>query len=124
MNHPTIEQLRALHMFQDKYGQRWRSILATKWAGGTDADEPGGCYLRQLRNDFGPDWLAAYRKGHAMVGWLQPTPWAGGEHASPGVTWDIVLKDGEVLYTALDTKTEARRTAEQRRLTLIEQVSV
>jgi hypothetical protein len=54
---PNEEQLAALHLFAKKYGRSWKRELSSKWADGTDTNEPQGALLRQVRNSFGPEWL-------------------------------------------------------------------
>lgn len=58
---PTTEQLEALNAFRVKYGRKWRNTLVDKWMLGTDDREPNGHLLRQLRNQFGPSWLATFQ---------------------------------------------------------------
>ena len=57
---PSPEQLDALHAYAKHHGRTWRQSLADAWWTGTDADEPNGHLLRQLRNQQGPLWLATY----------------------------------------------------------------
>ena len=55
---PTAEQLAALASWKVANGRFWRSKLADAWliAGeGVPGYEPA---LQQLRNQFGPTWLA------------------------------------------------------------------
>lgn len=54
---PNEDQLIALVAYKDKYGKQWKTKLLTAWLYGTDVKEPGGCYLRQVRNTLGPQWL-------------------------------------------------------------------
>lgn len=58
---PTLEQLSALLAFSLKYGRTWRNRLSNAWFDGSDAREPNGALLRQLRNQFGPRWLRRFR---------------------------------------------------------------
>lgn len=39
----------------------WRDALHAAWWEGWDATEPMGAYLRQMRNELGPGWLAEQR---------------------------------------------------------------
>lgn len=60
--HPnlTTEQRAALEAFARAHEARpegWKQHLCDLWLCGTDANEPGGNYLRQIRNTFGPSWL-------------------------------------------------------------------
>lgn len=57
---PSPEQVAALDQFQRSYGKYWKRELLKKWREGTDDAEPGGCYLRQVRNNLGPTWLQRY----------------------------------------------------------------
>jgi hypothetical protein len=60
---PSTEQLAAIEAFAAKYGNLrggWKEHLLTVWMSGADAREPNGHLLRQLRNQFGPSWLAKY----------------------------------------------------------------
>lgn len=54
---PTADQLAAVAAFAARHGRTWRADLATAWGTGTDAAEPGGHLLRQVRNQHGPVWL-------------------------------------------------------------------
>jgi hypothetical protein len=63
LNGPSAEQLAAVEAFAAKYGKLrggWQEHLLTVWMSGADAREPDGHLLRQLRNQFGPRWLAKY----------------------------------------------------------------
>ena len=60
---PSAEQLAAVDAFAAKYGKLrggWQEHLITCWMSGADAREPNGHLLRQVRNQFGPSWLAKY----------------------------------------------------------------
>lgn len=46
--------------FASSYGSDWRNILLTMWQRGADCREPDGHILRQIRNNFGPSWLATF----------------------------------------------------------------
>lgn len=56
----TVEQRGALDLFAAKYGAGWKVLLLNAWLNGTDAGEPSGHLLRQIRNQFGPKWLTNY----------------------------------------------------------------
>jgi hypothetical protein len=60
------EQEKALRDFAAKYGRNWKSKLNYKWMSGHDYREEGGCYLRQVRNQFGPSWLVRYKLPEAQ----------------------------------------------------------
>lgn len=58
---PTADQLAALAAYAEKHGRTWKHSLRLAWFNGTDANEPAGCFLRQVRNELGPRWLNAFR---------------------------------------------------------------
>lgn len=57
---PSAEQVRALRAFASKAGRNWKAALRLAWETGADTTHEGGALLRQLRNQFGPEWLATY----------------------------------------------------------------
>lgn len=57
----TAEQLGALQRFAQAHGRSWKRKLSDAWFDGTDARGSDGPYLRQVRNEFGPSWLKAFR---------------------------------------------------------------
>lgn len=61
MNQPNAEQLAAVRAFAEKYGKDWKNKLSIAWSRGTDDREPNGALLRQLRNNFGPEWLKKFK---------------------------------------------------------------
>lgn len=63
---PTEAQLAALARFQRRYGRIWKAHLRSLWL--SDQAYEDGALLRQLRNNFGPEWLNAYRPGDLQVG--------------------------------------------------------
>jgi hypothetical protein len=56
----TFEQEQALRRFARDNGRSWKMRLSIAWSEGRDGAEPDGCYLRQVRNYFGPSWLVRY----------------------------------------------------------------
>jgi len=61
---PTAEQIAAVKTFAAKHGRNWKMALRFAWSTGhypfpSIAPEPA--LLQQLRNDFGPRWLMAFR---------------------------------------------------------------
>lgn len=58
---PSPEQLAAIEAFRVKNGRHWKERLSTAWATGRDEREPNGHLLRQVRNNFGPEWLQSYQ---------------------------------------------------------------
>lgn len=57
---PTPDQLAAVRAFAAKHGRGWKVKLFDKWMAATDVREPNGHLLRQVRNQFGPKWLAKW----------------------------------------------------------------
>lgn len=53
----TQEQASAITEFKARYGRSWKTELNSMWLDGRDAREPGGNFLRQIRNTLGPAWL-------------------------------------------------------------------
>ncbi len=51
------EEMRALLVFRERHGRRWKAALLLRWSGGAHLDEPGSPHLRRLRNIGGPRWL-------------------------------------------------------------------
>lgn len=58
---PTPEQLAALQAFAKTNGRTWKSTLNNYWQNGADVRMPNGNLLRQVRNEFGPAWLAKFK---------------------------------------------------------------
>lgn len=54
---PNQAQLAALQAFATKHGAQWKNKLESAWIKGSDDREPEGALLRQVRNQFGPEWL-------------------------------------------------------------------
>jgi hypothetical protein len=54
----TPEQRHAVQSFADRHGPNWRGDLLDAWLNGSDAREPDGHLLRQVRNKLGPTWLS------------------------------------------------------------------
>jgi len=55
---PSPDQLAAVAAYAARHGRTWRADLAAAWWTGRDAAEPAGHLLRQVRNTYGPSWLA------------------------------------------------------------------
>lgn len=55
------EQHAAIKDFAKKYGRSWKAELLNRWLDGRDAREPNGHFLRQVRNQLGPQWLQSFR---------------------------------------------------------------
>ena len=54
---PNSEQLAALKEYATKHGSRWKDKLLSDWTKGK-SESP---LLQQIRNKFGPEWLASYK---------------------------------------------------------------
>lgn len=61
---PTPEQLSRLQSFAQAHGRYWKRELSDMWQDGRDAREQDGHLLRQVRNQLGPRWLAAFTLPH------------------------------------------------------------
>lgn len=57
----TEEQDAAIQAYAEHYGKGWKKQLLDDWLTGKDASRPNGHLLRQVRNQFGPQWLEEYR---------------------------------------------------------------
>lgn len=55
---PNDEQMAAIRKFAETYGPAWKFVLGQMWWQGRDASQPNGHLLRQVRNQFGPEWLS------------------------------------------------------------------
>lgn len=60
---PNFAQVEALLAFKAKHRRLWKEKLNTAWCTGKDCAEPNGALLRQVRNEFGPSWLHAFKLG-------------------------------------------------------------
>ena len=61
---PTADQLAAVKAFAGKYGRNWKAALRFSWETGNYPFAPmanESALLQQLRNQFGPRWLNAFR---------------------------------------------------------------
>ena len=72
-NGPNEEQLAALENFRKARGRTWKSKLIHAWYTGADAELFDGSLLRQIRNTFGPTWLAAYRAPEPSTQNVEPS---------------------------------------------------
>ena len=59
----TSEQITRLQQFADQHGSDWRNVLRAMWFNGTDATQPDGHLLRQIRNTVGPSALESVAIG-------------------------------------------------------------
>ena len=57
----TEEQEQAVRAYAAKYGRFWKQKLLLAWQTGQDTAEPLGHALRQVRNQYGPRWLAGVK---------------------------------------------------------------
>ena len=79
----TTEQRAAIEAYARRYGPDWKESLSADWQSGRDVnalrhDGIDGCYLRQIRNQFGPAWLATFT--------------LDGKPAAPKTPWKTVNK--------------------------------
>ena len=51
------DQRERLLQFKEQHGRAWKTALSDMWWTGEDAKQIGGHLLRQIRNNFGPQWL-------------------------------------------------------------------
>lgn len=56
----TPEMLEALEVYARNNGRTWKHALNEQWADGSDTG-PHGELLRQVRNQFGPNWLRRFQ---------------------------------------------------------------
>ena len=70
---PTQEQLDAIGRFAATHGRRWKSLLGDMWATGKDEVQPDAPLLRQVRNQFGPEWLVSYKLPKVTLAARLPT---------------------------------------------------
>jgi hypothetical protein len=59
---PNADQLKALEDFREANGKNWKEELMTAWMNGRYPISAKGYthLLQQVRNNFGPSWLAKY----------------------------------------------------------------
>ena len=58
---PTEIQMQALRGFAARHGRTWKSKLLDHWMSGAEHREPDHGPLREVRNMFGPSWLARFK---------------------------------------------------------------
>jgi hypothetical protein len=58
ITHPTRAQLDALIQWASEHGRNWRQALNTAWMNGDYDGFNNSHLLQQVRNNFGPSWLA------------------------------------------------------------------
>lgn len=57
----TNDQLQALRSYAKQYGRYWKASLRESWMNGDYSGFQGEpAYLQQVRNTFGPSWLARF----------------------------------------------------------------
>lgn len=59
-NLPNKEQYEALQKYASNHGRTWKMDLNLAWSNGHDCNELNGHLLRQVRNQFGPNWLVKF----------------------------------------------------------------
>ena len=57
----TPDQLDAIKRFAKRAGAEWKERLSAALTTGKDASMPDGHLLRQVRNNFGPEWLESFK---------------------------------------------------------------
>lgn len=62
MKTPTPEQMRVLRELAARRGKSWKNDLMRMWLDGSDANQPEGHLLRQVRNQLGPTWLNEFKE--------------------------------------------------------------
>jgi hypothetical protein len=67
MNHPTTEQINAVIHFARYHGRYWKAELSGCWITGHYPSGVDSCYLQQVRNQFGPEWLAKFSLKKALA---------------------------------------------------------
>lgn len=55
----STEQRDAILAYAAQHGRTWKSKLAEDWQTGRDCGPVYGYALRNVRNQFGPKWLAS-----------------------------------------------------------------
>ena len=125
MSHPTLEQLAAVEAFRKRHGRRWKATLRFAWDTGMYASSDSAPLLQQLRNEFGPLWLNAYRPGDTKAGVLiaQPAlPFPGqARRGLPRTVWAVTAGNGQDLHEPFDKKEDARCYCQNNGITLIEE---
>ena len=62
-SHPNAQQMAAIVSFAKKFGRNWKSKLSERWRHGDEylfVGQDSGALLRQVRNEFGPNWLKKF----------------------------------------------------------------
>lgn len=55
---PTTQQIEALEQFAAIHGRNWKTVLGNAWMNGNYNGFEKDWLLQQVRNTFGPSWLA------------------------------------------------------------------
>lgn len=61
--HPNEQQMAAIVSFANRFGRNWKSRLSDRWRFGDEylfVGVDNGALLRQVRNEFGPNWLKRF----------------------------------------------------------------
>jgi hypothetical protein len=61
MNKPNAEQIEALKEWAKLHGRNWKAPLRDAWMDGDYHGFENSHLLQQVRNTFGPSWLARFR---------------------------------------------------------------
>lgn len=59
-NAPNVEQLQALNDYAADHGPEWKTRLRSDWRRGGSRWHGPYALLQQVRNQFGPAWLADF----------------------------------------------------------------
>lgn len=118
------EWIEAIQHMQRLYGRQWKHKVAFAWSASMSPRDPDtAAALRQMRNQLGPDWLAAYRPGDIGVGWVargQIEVPHGGSYRTKSA-WRITHQDGkDKIQPYFTNKGDMRATARHLGITLIE----
>lgn len=119
MGQLTPDQLVALDNFRTEQGRSWKAELRLCWETGCYPNQHVAGYLQQLRNEFGPRWLIAYRVGDVRVGELVRLAIARINIARTWFVSGYTINVSGVVYRC-GTKTQARAYARAHGITLLE----
>ncbi len=57
----TSEQMESITRFAANNGEKWKSKLNEIWMNGGYGNIEDSCYLQQIRNQYGPQFLSEFR---------------------------------------------------------------
>jgi hypothetical protein len=58
---PNAEQILTLQAWARLHGRTWKQALGEAWSSGNYGGFAASPYLQQVRNNFGPSWLARFK---------------------------------------------------------------